>query len=530
MNQSNTMTTPTTAAGNAERARLITPEDQPVFPCWGLLESGEWKRFRTRGEYECYITGQIRSTHWHPDQPTAPTCTPQAAPAQPESERARFEAMKARARERALPWVIEGTDKVKPMRSTELIQMLYSHEIAATAEQKADGWQERVNALVADLISYGQTVGAFDNAALASGEIKALIAKHSSAAVSPGNAEAAGETKAQQGLAVIDELARALHRLKWDEGDWPAKEAALQWEKSHDWQKWGKRQAQRLLKECPQVFAPYVTAKPAPSPAREDGATAETDGFLAKIFNDGETRFRGPLVSFARRLEQERDTARQQLAEARAEGERLRRIGAAVDKDNDAALATLRTLASELAGALEESSNYWQAVEMHYGPDHLCKDAEAKSLAVRDAALLAFRSSTPAPAPAPDKLKGNESMKTLTEIIPEIIDEAKTAGCENAEQINGFLAAEVSRLRNLLKLSATPTPDAGEDGELLDFLQANHDWILCAETDPAGTFSCGSNGNFQNWATKVPTVREAIRSACAAKSNSPSAGADGGVK
>jgi hypothetical protein len=55
--------------------------------------------------------------------------------------------------------------------------------------------------------------------------------------------------------AMLDELARALHRLGWDEGEWPAKEAALQWEKSHDWQKWGKRKAERLLKEFPHLFA-----------------------------------------------------------------------------------------------------------------------------------------------------------------------------------------------------------------------------------------------------------------------------------
>lgn len=39
----------------------------------------------------------------------------------------------------------------------------------------------------------------------------------------------------------------------------------------------------------------------------------------------------------------------------------------------------------------------------------------------------------------------------MTNNIPEIIDEAKRAGCENADQVIGYLAAEVSRLR-------TPTP------------------------------------------------------------------------
>lgn len=41
------------------------------------------------------------------------------------------EAMEQRARERALPLVIEGTDRVQPLSSTELIQAFYSHEFAA---------------------------------------------------------------------------------------------------------------------------------------------------------------------------------------------------------------------------------------------------------------------------------------------------------------------------------------------------------------------------------------------------------------
>jgi len=36
-------------------------------------------------------------------------------------------------------------------------------------------------------------------------------------------------------------------------------------------------------------------------------------------------------------------------------------------------------------------------------------------------------------------------MKTTE--VPAIIDEAKAAGCENADQINSYLAGEVSRLR-----------------------------------------------------------------------------------
>jgi len=41
--------------------------------------------------------------------------------------------------------------------------------------------------------------------------------------------------------------------------------------------------------------------------------------------------------------------------------------------------------------ALEDSSCFWQAVAAYYGSNHLCRDAEAKSLAIRDAALAKLR-------------------------------------------------------------------------------------------------------------------------------------------
>lgn len=43
-------------------------------------------------------------------------------------------------------------------------------------------------------------------------------------------------------------------------------------------------------------------------------------------------------------------------------------------------------------------------------------------------------------------------MKTQTTIVPEIIAEAKSAGCANADQITGYLAGEVSRLRPMQSL------------------------------------------------------------------------------
>lgn len=65
-------------------------------------------------------------------------------------------------------------------------------------------------------------------------------------------------------------------------------------------------------------------------------------------------------------------------------------------------------------------------------------------------------------------------------------------------------------------LAATPTPDAGEDGELLEWMTNAH---LSAE-EYADLIECFK------WAGKTyPDVRSALR---AAKSNPPSAGAEGG--
>jgi hypothetical protein len=51
-------------------ARKITPECQPVFPCWLWIESSiaddAWERCEVAPDYVRY------ATHWHPDQATAP--------------------------------------------------------------------------------------------------------------------------------------------------------------------------------------------------------------------------------------------------------------------------------------------------------------------------------------------------------------------------------------------------------------------------------------------------------------------------
>jgi hypothetical protein len=60
-------------------------------------------------------------------------------------------------------------------------------------------------------------------------------------------------------------------------------------------------------------------------------------------------------------------------------------------------------------------------------------------------------------------------MKLKTTEIPAIIEEAKSAGCENADQINGYLAGEVSRLRGAIACGANALTDSiccsGNDAE-----------------------------------------------------------------
>lgn len=49
--------------------KRITPTDQPVFPCWLWHPYYQWCWVKFAGFSH-------RCTHWLPDQPTAPTCTP----------------------------------------------------------------------------------------------------------------------------------------------------------------------------------------------------------------------------------------------------------------------------------------------------------------------------------------------------------------------------------------------------------------------------------------------------------------------
>lgn len=339
------MTTPTTAAGNAdgnaERARLITPEDQPVFPCWLWRSPDEqWHRIISPAASCFSLWGNLGPhngfTHWHPDQPTAPTCTPQAA-------------------------------------------------------------------------------------------------------LSPGNAMPAGETKAPQGLREALERAHKAMQFTYDVLAAYENQPSLLGIRTNS-----------ILPELRSAFAvvrpalaPYVTAQPAPSPAREDGATPETNALFDCIaanfakYHNGEiyAEDMGACLVQARnevsRLERDLTTARQQLAEARAEGERLKTLwtemrvvlaqsrdanclasyGAAqvdaveaankilntMPADMGNALATLRTLASELAGAAQEIRPKWDAQDSTAKTELAVEDAITRL----DAALARFRSSTPAPAPAP---------------------------------------------------------------------------------------------------------------------------------
>ncbi len=62
-------------------------------------------------------------------------------------------------------------------------------------------------------------------------------------------------------------------------------------------------------------------------------------------------------------------------------------------------------------------------------------------------------------------------VKNKTTLISQIINEAKEKGCENADQINGYLAAEVSRLRpleSLLQQMLDVAENADETGYVTD--------------------------------------------------------------
>lgn len=67
--------------------RKITPEDQPVFPCWVWTKpQGKvafWQKVYAERLFDPNRFGSraCDSTHWLPDQPTAPDCIP--APAAP---------------------------------------------------------------------------------------------------------------------------------------------------------------------------------------------------------------------------------------------------------------------------------------------------------------------------------------------------------------------------------------------------------------------------------------------------------------
>lgn len=181
----------------------------------------------------------------------------------------------------------------------------------------------------------------------------------------------------------------------------------------------------REIRELLTALAPYVTAQPATTPALEEGATPDLKRLLGRLLNKhyamaADEHKEGASDSSVKRHydeanEAERNlteamdgiladltTARQQLAEAKegiSDADRGLRIALNENTRLLDELATLRTLADELAGALE----YLIAEEDTLAEfDH---NAHRDRIAKARSALLAFRSSTPAPAPAPDKLK-----------------------------------------------------------------------------------------------------------------------------
>lgn len=71
---------PTIMPPTPNTARPITAENSPQFPCWlwhagNHLISAQWQH--SSQLIQSYAISPY-TTHWHPDQPTAPTCVPGA--------------------------------------------------------------------------------------------------------------------------------------------------------------------------------------------------------------------------------------------------------------------------------------------------------------------------------------------------------------------------------------------------------------------------------------------------------------------
>lgn len=71
--------TPSTPENRPSQGKIyIIAERQPAFPCWlwgRHRDDGDWSWFRVKA-YQSFIQ---KSSHWHPDQPTAPTTTPEGS-------------------------------------------------------------------------------------------------------------------------------------------------------------------------------------------------------------------------------------------------------------------------------------------------------------------------------------------------------------------------------------------------------------------------------------------------------------------
>lgn len=227
------------------------------------------------------------------------------------------------------------------------------------------------------------------------------------AALSPGN-QPAGATKAPQGLreAVVEEARQSLNqaRQKYQDGfdNVPFCELASAMDK--------------LLA----ALAPYVTAQPAPSPAREDAVRDADAAFLDFPDDDPQVLvYKQRVWQLARRIARDLTTARQQrdnlhvlhnksaryseelrdlcadlraqLADARAEAKQWNDLHTAADYE----VGALRTLASELAAALDQASDAFN--RMAHGDEELTHGEAVSLLDLTRAARDKFRSSTPAP-------------------------------------------------------------------------------------------------------------------------------------
>lgn len=114
-----------------------------------------------------------------------------------------------------------------------------------------------------------------------------------------------------------------------------------------------------------------------------------------------------------------------------------------------------------------------------------------------------------------ERLKAKEVAATDRAVLLALERDTLRAERERLERV---LAINKSDTDSIIASIRARVTELEQDKARLDWLEDNHNWILAAEFE-SPTFSCGSNENFQNWALKVATVRQAIDAARTNKSS-----------